>query len=211
MIHTIQKKRCYFILFTVFIVIANIILLMLGKKDSFLLLNTFHNKFLDQLFLSITFFGDGILAILVCLILFLFKKKQESLFLLISFVLSSILAQVLKNSFHRLRPVNFFHDYSYHKLIDGFTNSVYHSFPSGHTTTIFALATMVVFFTKKRSYHILVLIVAILVGYSRIYLGQHFLEDVIFGAIIGTTISLLIGSFFLKENVQANQQVIARY
>jgi membrane-associated phospholipid phosphatase len=182
---------------------------MLGKKDSFLLLNTFHNKFLDQLFLSITFFGDGILAILVCLILFLFKKKHESLFLLISFVLSSILAQVLKNSFHRLRPVNFFHDYSYHKLIEGFTNSVYCSFPSGHTTTIFTLATMVVFFTKKRSYHILALTLAILVGYSRIYLGQHFLEDVIFGAIIGTSISLLIGSFFLKVNIKEERRVIA--
>ena len=209
MLQSIQKKRCYFVSFTIFIVVANLFLLMLGKKDSFLLLNTFHNKFLDQLFLSITFFGDGILALLVCLFLFLFKRRKESLFLLISFSLSSILAQVLKNSFQRLRPVNFFHNYSYHKLIDGFTNSVYHSFPSGHTTTIFALATMVVFFTKKRSYHILVLIVAILVGYSRIYLGQHFLEDVIFGSIIGTSISLLIGSYFLKMNIQADRQVMA--
>jgi membrane-associated phospholipid phosphatase len=208
MLTAIQRNRYYFILFTFFLVVANSFLLIMGKKDSFLLLNTFHNKFLDNFFLIITFIGDGLIILIVFLILFFLNKRKEALFLLVSFLLSSTIAQIFKSSFNRLRPVNYFHSYSYNKLIDGFTNSVYYSFPSGHTTTIFTLATMIVFFTKKKSLHCLVLLIAIAVGFSRIYLGQHFLEDVIFGAIIGTTISLIVGSVYLKGCIRAEQNVM---
>jgi len=65
------------------------------------------------------------------------------------------------------------------------------SFPSGHTTSAFALATVLVLIFRKQKIAIPCLIGATLVAYSRIYLAQHFLQDTIAGALIGTLFGML--------------------
>jgi membrane-associated phospholipid phosphatase len=202
----IKSKKSYFLSVTIVLVLANLFLFFFGKKDSFLILNTYHSYFLDHFFQTITLLGDGIFFLIVCAFLFGLNKKKESLLSLLTFLLSGLFSQILKNYFHRLRPVNFFESYSYSKFIEGFTNAVYNSFPSGHTTSIFAIITLWVFFIEQKRYHFLLLFIALLVGYSRIYLGQHFLEDVILGIIIGVTSSLLIVGVILKVKKGSSQQ-----
>ena len=202
----IKSKKSYFLSVTIVLVLANLFLFFFGKKDSFLILNTYHSYFLDHFFQTITLLGDGIFFLIVCAFLFGLNKKKESLLSLLTFLLSGLFSQILKNYFHRLRPVNFFESYSYSKFIEGFTNAVYNSFPSGHTTSIFAIITLWVFFIEQKRYHFLLLLIALLVGYSRIYLGQHFLEDVILGIIIGVTTSLLIVGVILKVKKGSSQQ-----
>jgi membrane-associated phospholipid phosphatase len=205
----IKSKKSYFLSVSIFLIIANIFLLINGKKDSFLILNTYHNYFLDIFFQIITLLGDGIFFLIICALLFLINKKKESFLSLLTFMLSGLFIQILKNYFHRPRPVNFFESYSYTKFIEGFTNAVHNSFPSGHTTSIFAIITLWVFLIEKKRYHLFLLLTALLVGYSRIYLGQHFLEDVILGAIIGVSTSLFIFGLNLKFNLGNNQQYIS--
>jgi membrane-associated phospholipid phosphatase len=79
--------------------------------------------------------------------------------------------------------------------------SLYHqnSFPSGHTTTIFAAAVMISLCSQKTTVAIFSLIIAVLVGYSRVYLGQHFIEDVCAGSFLGVVIGTL--SYLLLEKV----------
>jgi len=202
----IKSKKSYFLSVTIVLVLANLFLFFFGKKDSFLILNTYHSYFLDHFFQTITLLGDGIFFLIMCALLFGLNKKKESLLSLLTFLLSGLFSQILKNYFHRLRPVNFFESYSYSKFIDGFTNAVYNSFPSGHTTSIFAIITLWVFFIEQKRYHFLLLLIALLVGYSRIYLGQHFLEDVILGISIGVTTSLLIVGVILKVKKGSSQQ-----
>ena len=202
----IKSKKSYFLSVTIVLVLANLFLFFFGKKDSFLILNTYHSYFLDHFFQTITLLGDGIFFLIMCALLFGLNKKKESLLSLLTFLLSGLFSQILKNYFHRLRPVNFFESYSYSKFIDGFTNAVFNSFPSGHTTSIFAIITLWVFFIEQKRYHFLLLLIALLVGYSRIYLGQHFLEDVILGIIIGVTTSLLIVGVILKVKKRSSQQ-----
>jgi membrane-associated phospholipid phosphatase len=72
------------------------------------------------------------------------------------------------------------------------------SFPSGHATSVFALATILALNTSDKRFSILYLITAIITGYSRIYLGQHFLADVTAGALIGT-LSGLIVYWYLRQ------------
>ena len=48
-------------------------------------------------------------------------------------------------------------------------------------------------------------------GYSRIYLGQHFLEDVILGIVIGVSTSLLIIGIVLKVKKTSSQQYFSKY
>jgi membrane-associated phospholipid phosphatase len=63
------------------------------------------------------------------------------------------------------------------------------SFPSGHSTTAFAIFAMLSFFSSKYMVKVLLFVLAVLVAFTRIYLLQHFLVDTLAGAFIGTTIS----------------------
>ncbi|WP_421944227.1 phosphatase PAP2 family protein [Pedobacter sp.] len=158
-----------------------------------MLLNIYHTKFLDIFFRIITNLGDGILCIAFGIVLFLFKRKKKATTLLLAYSSSSILAQVAKRVFDLPRPrllleqmnvqyLNFVPDVDVHN---------YHSFPSGHTTSAFALATVLVLIYKKRKFSLPCILLAILVGYSRIYLAQHFPIDVFFGIILGVFCALI--------------------
>jgi len=148
--------------------------------------------------------GDGIFAIcLTAAYWFYFKQKKMALALLIAFLSSGLLVQVIKNLVNAPRPKVFFEQGQYLHFMDGITLSNYASFPSGHTATAFAMATVFIFFMKSRTSQVLLLAMAALVGFSRIYLAQHFLEDVMMGALIGAfggiTGSLLMFSVSKKR------------
>ncbi|MCK4921460.1 MAG: phosphatase PAP2 family protein, partial [Bacteroidales bacterium] len=85
----------------------------------------------------------------------------------------------------------------------------HHSFPSGHTATAFALFFGLSLFVKNQWYKSSLLLFATLIGYSRIYLGQHFPADVIAGSVIGIFTSIFLFSRltnwtspFLEKNIQ---------
>ena len=63
-----------------------------------------------------------------------------------------------------------------------------HSFPSGHTTAVFSVT--VPFMTMEPILLATLLPVALIVGFSRIYLGLHYPSDVLAGATIGTLVAL---------------------
>lgn len=73
----------------------------------------------------------------------------------------------------------------------------YTSFPSGHATVFFALATAVYLYHKKLGYFFFAC--AFLIGISRIMAGVHYPVDVIFGAAIGIFIAWLSTTFFQKK------------
>lgn len=86
---------------------------------------------------------------------------------------------VLKHIFARSRPFVTFDEVV--PLMDVLSE---YSFPSGHTALAFAMA--FVFYRKlPKCYGVLALVVAGLVGFSRVYLGVHYLSDVVAGAFVG--------------------------
>lgn len=64
------------------------------------------------------------------------------------------------------------------------------SFPSGHASNTFALATVAALFFRRRGW--LVYIPAVLVAYSRVYVGSHWPSDVVISAFLGTGLALLV-------------------
>jgi membrane-associated phospholipid phosphatase len=73
------------------------------------------------------------------------------------------------------------------------------SFPSGHSTTCFAIFTsLALFFWKNQKLQFVLSICAILFSLTRVYLSQHFLEDVIAGSLIGTITAVLVGNYIPK-------------
>ena len=75
-----------------------------------------------------------------------------------------------------------------------------HSFPSGHTATAFAGATMMSFLVPRAAPAFYVLAAAI--AYSRLYVGAHFPLDVVGGAVIGVATALLLLGVARRRSVR---------
>lgn len=91
------------------------------------------------------------------------------------------------------------------RTIPGYTINRLNSFPSGHTTTAFTLALLMAFEAKRTWCDIVFPLIALFVGYSRIYLAQHFVTDVLGGVIIGllsACLSLWIYAAYQKRKEQ---------
>ncbi len=147
----------------------------------------YHNKGLDIFFTWFTYLGDGIFVLLLGIVFIIRKMKWQGIAILVSYALSGLLAQVLKHIFPSPRPAVFFREIGQQFYeIPGVTlmNSMA-SFPSGHTASAFALMSILTSLYPRSRWNVAWCILAVAVGYSRMYLGNHFLEDVVCGAGIG--------------------------
>lgn len=174
-------------------VCCGLILLTVSKAESFISLNSFHSFSLNVFFVNYTFLGDGLFAIGLCAFLFYRKQKKLALLLLAAYLSSGLVTQILKNCIYAPRPRIFFEASQYLYHLDNFGNSGggSSSFPSGHTTSAFAIATVLAVYFRNKYISVLLLIAASLVGYSRIYLAAHFPIDVLVGACIGIVFSTI--------------------
>jgi membrane-associated phospholipid phosphatase len=129
-------------------------------------------------------------------LIFLFFNKKNGTSILISLIINTIFIQVLKRVVfsNQFRPSFYFKNLiedGYWNLIDGVELYEKFSFPSGHTASIFCLCISICIFIKKKYFPLLLVLLAYIVGFSRIYLSQHFLIDVLAGAFIGSLIPIL--------------------
>lgn len=116
------------------------------------------------------------------------KLQQQSYKIAGSLLINTAITQGLKYTINRNRPYE-----DYPTIITPYTIENDASFPSGHTSTAFALATSLSIQCKKWYVVVPSFLWASSVGYSRMYLGEHYPTDVFAGAAIG------IGSAYLSE------------
>lgn len=193
-----KENRLFFFICAVFFLASVFILLFFSKANGFYLLNTYHCNFLTIIFTWFTYFGDGFFCVATGILLFIFGKRFLSFMVLSSYAISGIIAQVLKYFVIEARPAVYLKDSSYQYFINDVTLHNLHSFPSGHSASAFAMAAVLSFAAKNKNYSIWFLAGAILVGYSRIYLAQHFIDDVLAGAAIGLLSAITCRIFFEK-------------
>lgn len=191
-----ESNRYYFFSYFILMLFAMFILLTYSKEEGYLLMNPYHRRPLDTVFMVLTILGDGWFVVAVGILCFLFKRKFLSLMIIVSYLFSGLIVQIIKNLIDAPRPSKFLQGTGYPNFIDGYTLSNYSSFPSGHTTSAFALATILAFWVQDKNYSILFLLLAAVAGYSRIYLGQHFMEDVLAGSSIGVSFAMISAVFF---------------
>jgi len=198
----IAANRNFLLCYGFFFLVGLIILLAKGKTASFMMLNPFHQTLLDYFFIGFTYLGDGIFTVAIIILLMALRRWNQAWQLLTAFLLSALLAQVFKELFHMPRPLEVFNHGEYGYFIEGITNHGHASFPSGHSTSVFTLATMLAIFETNKKMNIFYLLTAVAVGYSRIYLGQHFLTDVLMGSCLGVLSSLLVHWVFPRRKAQ---------
>ncbi|MBS3114022.1 phosphatase PAP2 family protein [Candidatus Woesearchaeota archaeon] len=141
--------------------------------------------FFDFIFSIITNFGFVLVVMLFIPSIILYRKNKDSIYLLwLAFIVSFILNFIVKLVVHRIRPVDTF---TY-----PFLNIINYSFPSTHSIVVFSLLPILI--KKLPKYRYYSISFAFLVAFTRVYLGFHFLSDVIFGALAG----YFIGDYFLE-------------
>ena len=200
----IKNNIFFFLSFLLLCILSCYILFTYDKQSDFILLNSYHSALLDKIFIFFTALGNGWLMIIVGLLCFFLKKKKLPFLILSSFLLSGLIAQILKYFIDEARPGILLEHTNYQYFIKDVTLHSNASFPSGHTASAFAFAAVLAFYCKNKWLAIPLFMYACLVGYSRIYIGDHFLNDVLAGAVIGV-ISGVVCYLFL-ENYQRNGQ-----
>ena len=194
LVNLVRENRIFFTISFLLVFIFGIYLSFVSRVDGFKMMNSFHNPFLYNFFNSATFIGDGLFTICISFLLVLFLKKHTklALLLLVAYLSSGIFAQIFKTIIHAPRPSLYFKLNNYNYYLDTFANSRagFNSFPSGHSSSAFALITVLSIYCKRKQLCFIFLVIGLVAGYSRIYLAHHFLIDVFVGAIIG----ILFGS-----------------
>ncbi len=182
-----SRNRVMILLFYLFLVAGLIFIYLFPKPELFLKLYSFHTDVLNVLMKILTFLGNGIASVIVVLILF-FRKLREGFFIAFSAGLAGLVTQLLKIFVFPgyNRPVKYFSDMGISlDTVPGVPVHYFHSFPSGHTATAFAVWFGLSLWVKDIYLKIFLFVLAVCIGYSRIYLGQHFPSDVLGGAVVG--------------------------
>lgn len=170
-----------------------LLVLLYSKGALHLMMNGYHTPFLDTFFKYFTEMGASIPFIIAALLLF--HKMGVSLYLFGALLLNSLLTNSLKMIFREPRPKSYFemfHPDTALQFVDGVTVHAANGFPSGHTSATFVLMMCLSLVFKNRYLSFVCFLLAVLSGYSRIYLSQHFTEDVLFGAAVGMTVALTL-------------------
>jgi membrane-associated phospholipid phosphatase len=185
-----------------------------GMKDAFLMLNGDAGYVADQFFRFFTYFGDAMLW-LPMLAYIVWKKRKLYLGLAItSFSLVTAFVQICKYLIvpDEPRPTTYITDGSFIHTVAGVEVHSISSFPSGHTATAFAFFLIITLMTTKRWWLPVGFIMAVLVGYSRIYLAQHFPLDVAAGivvAILSVGIAIPVQRWIDKRNSRVSPNIKA--
>lgn len=145
------------------------------------------NPTLDLSFQIISFFGSLLFMLILVTVFWMVKKRKFALTFLTALISTNILVYLLKIFIDRSRPLIYF-EMVYLNMLNT------PSFPSAHATNIFLFTVLLTLFNRKYWFTILG---ALLVAFSRIYLGAHFLSDVLTGAIIGTIFAFI---FYINRN-----------
>ncbi|MDX9916447.1 MAG: phosphatase PAP2 family protein [Gudongella sp.] len=158
------------------------------------LLNTrIKNKYLDRIMYRITDLGGAIFTSIFAISLVVFGNRQVKVLGLEAIVALSfgqIFVQSLKKLFSRERP------YKIIQQLHTFGIDLRdYSFPSGHTTASFSLATTIALNMPKLA--VIVFFLAIVIGMSRIYLGVHYPTDVAAGILLGVMASVTTHLYFI--------------
>ena len=191
--------------------IFGILSILFSQKELALIINQFNYPIFDFFFKYLTYVGDG----LICIILILAFVKNR--FFRLAFIISTILVLSVTYIFkyqlfpNTPRPLALFKDQpNLIHTVDGVIIFMARSFPSGHTMVAFSMLSMLAVALNKKLMTTLLYFLAFLIGFSRMYLFEHFMIDVLVGGLLGlfiTYISLIISdSILLKFSMNAKNQ-----
>ena len=173
-------------------------------RDVTLAINGLNSESFDQFFYYVSYkyvwFAIGAL-----LIFWIFKAAKPQykkayiflIFMVLGILIADQVCNIFKYSVQRFRPcwdeeiMDFVH------IVNGDRGGKY-GFFSAHAATFFCIAFMTAKYFKQKYFTMLIYFVAVLVSYSRIYLGRHYLGDIVCGAVEGSLIAWGVNYFYQR-------------
>ena len=200
MIRVIKDNRFFFTVAGIWVIAGLCLLLFIPHGHEVLWLNQNRTPAADVFFRFWTRLGEPV-AYIVCIFLLLFVRYRSAVLIPAIGISVTLISFLAKAWFHQDRPFPFFSKaglWEQFNPVEGVRLlGGANSFPSGHSTSAFALFTFLALnLAGKRGPGIVLALTAIFVAVSRIYLLQHFLRDVVFGSVLGMLIGL---SFYLIQ------------
>ena len=174
-------------------------------------LQAIHTPALTYIMLAFTFLGEvGAICIVTAAVFLIFPKTRKGGVIMAAALIADVLIVnlFLKNVVARPRPFT-----ESEALLD-FLNSINYkiptdwSFPSGHSAVCFCGASVLAVLDRGKGAWTYA--VAAVIAFSRLYLGVHYLTDVLAGAAIGSAIGVLVGIFGAKLYDKALANIRAR-
>lgn len=191
---------------TLLLVVINIGLIVSSSQgDALVAINKLRTDNWDVFFKIGTHFAEPVAYLGVIIIVTAFSYRH-GIFTVVAGAIAGIFSGILKAVFAQARPMRWFFD-NYEEIwhsLNLFEENWRSwdpdsSFPSGHATSAFALYGFLAFTSRKRKFSVSLLcfFLAVMVGFSRMYLLYHFLRDVTAGAFLGTVIGALV--YYLQK------------
>ena len=211
----------------VLIVALGLALLCIPKGELHLLLCDRHTPARDIFYRYYTQVAEWFPYVL-CVAILLFGRVGDGVFASACLAFSALTTQIFKHIIVAPRPLTWFAEHMPEvqlPLTEGVRMNYWLSFPSGHTTSFFALFfALSIIVTSKFTgstrltsltsslIQLLLFLLAALGGYSRIYLSQHFPEDVFGGMLVGCLITVVCYVLFnrFEDKKWYNYRVFAK-
>ncbi len=153
----------------------------------FLAINHVSERAGDFFWIGLTTLGDGLV---VCVLLLPFVRRKPELVwsMVLSLLLVALYVKGIKNLINVPRPLSVLSAADFHVIGAPYR---FNSFPSGHAAVATALAATFCLFYKQKWLRALLVVVALLIGLSRIAMGLHWVTDVLVGLLGGWSLAIL--------------------
>jgi membrane-associated phospholipid phosphatase len=187
------------------------IMVSYDKIVVFRFINGHYNATLDTLMFMITRLGQAEVIIPVLASFMLFKRYRTLWYFSLATacnLIPMIVQQSLKSFFNWPRPLHYFEHTSWVHLVEGWDRVFERSFPSGHSAGAFSFFCFLSLMLAPayRAWGLLFFCLALLAGYSRVYLAAHFFEDVYAGSLIGYAMTTIVFVAMHRWFDKANQK-----
>lgn len=157
------------------------------------------SPFLDRSMALFTHLADGMVPTAVALMMLLIRDLRSFLMIGLSCGGSAIIVQVLKRSFSHDRPSMYRAELGDMHWVSGIDLHHHLSFPSGHATAAFSMCLALAVLSRRRAWGYALGSLAAILAYTRVYLSQHFTEDILVGAAIGTVTALVVYQWLYRS------------
>ena len=173
------------------------------ERKLFFLINGSHSDFIDSFMWLYSGYWIWILPILFLIAALVYKKKKEewipaiATILILFFVCNVFSGLICKPLFTRFRPTHHPDFMEQVRTLYEYRGRLY-GFISGHSTSSFGFVTLTALMFRNRNYTFMITIWGLLMVYSRVYLGVHFISDIVAGTLSGIIIGLIVFHFYKK-------------
>lgn len=206
------ENNWFFVPVAMFFGFCGMVAFLVPYSYEILFFNDLRHEPLNSIFQFITLFGED-WAYFVCGLAALFWRPRYAFLIGFTGLLAIPLNYALKDAVGIDRPITYFEKLEAAQQLvlvpELLLNRGQTSFPSGHTMAAFALYSLLALMIgrKHERWGLAFAMLAILVGISRIFLVQHFLIDVLAGAVLGLLLSTLVwlaAARFLPEGARGS-------